>query len=458
MYVPRDVAFERLGAATGAAQSLSFGNTPSYWGRQVVYERTALVGSETSLTEASSAFGRYVACDSSALALAVGDRVVLDAGTASEEYLTVGRVQTTDDVTGASLGTADRVWFSGALRYDHSLGGDIQECTLSTKREGSAYTMATSGATGIDLVAGQFSAGNPVIASYRTHGRFGFRNAPGGAWQDAYLAAATGDSDDIDATWGDWKGLALVDGTYTVGMWSNRDFTVSPLGIQTATEAYNNIASDNTTYRMMAPPATMGFLYGAATTLEPRTVIADGESCNRCHGDLAAHGFGRRGYETCMNCHATPGAEDGAKYAFASWYVGPTPGVTMDFRTLLHKAHMGKELANASTYVVNGIFLGAPYPVTYDEVGFPAMNGGTKNCALCHGDGNDAWKAPVDRDHPTAFVAPVREWRAVCGACHDSDDSLAHIEVQTSLAGEESCGVCHGDGADWSVEVVHKVR
>jgi hypothetical protein len=457
-HVPRDVLFERLGVATGDAQALAFANAPAYWGRQVIFERTALVGPATTLTENALAFGRFVECDSSALALAEGDRVVLDAGTAAEEYLQAGRVQTNDDVTGASLGSAHRIWFTTALRYDHAAGSSIQECTLTSRREGIAYAIATSGATSIDLFAGRFTAGNPVVANYRTHGRFGFRNALGEPLQARFPAAATGDSDDIDVTWGDWKGLPLADGTYRVGMWSNCDFTVTALGMPAATEAFNNLTSDNTTYRMMAPPASLGFLFGEVTTIENRRVISSGENCNRCHGDLAAHGFGRRGLETCLLCHATPGAEDAPKYSFASWYVGPTPGVTMDFRTLLHKVHRGKELAKASTFTVNGVFLGIPYPVTYVDVGFPAQEGGTKNCTVCHGAGNDTWKEPADRDHPTTLVAPTREWRAVCGACHDSDAASAHIEVQTSSGGEESCPVCHGVGREQSVELVHKVR
>ncbi|MBI5432333.1 MAG: hypothetical protein HZA52_05850 [Planctomycetes bacterium] len=453
--VPRDVSFELLGEATGGADVLDFGNTPSYWGRQVVYERTALVGSSTTLTAASEPYGRYVACDSSLLALAVGDRVVLDDGLATEEYVQIGRIQTTDDESSADLGDEDRVWFSTGLRYAHAVGAAIQECTLTTKREGIAYTLATSGASDLTLVGGQFTATNPVIVSYRTDGRFGFYNAAGEALQAVYGPFATGESDDIDVTWGDWKGLPLVDGTYSVGGWANRDFTVTPTGSLTTLETFSNISTNNTTYRMMANPAVLNFLYGAATDIEPRALIASGDDCNRCHGDLASHGFGRRGLDTCMLCHATASAEDGSKYSFATWYVGPTPGVTMDFRTLLHKAHMGKDLANASSYTVNGIFLGTIYPVHYDEVELP-IPGGARNCELCHGEGNDTWQTPGDRDHPTAAVAPARDWRGACGSCHDSDAASAHIEVQTTIAGAESCAVCHGADSEWSVERVHK--
>ena len=47
--------------------------------------------------------------------------------------------------------------------------------------EGSAYTVTDAAAGQITLAAGAFAAGNPVVVTYRTHGRFGFRRGPGDA-------------------------------------------------------------------------------------------------------------------------------------------------------------------------------------------------------------------------------------------------------------------------------------
>ena len=92
-----------------------------------------------------------------------------------------------------------------------------------------------------------------------------------------------------------------------------------------------------------------------------------------------------------------------------------TKGVTVNFRTMLHKIHMGEELTNASTYTVVG-FGSAAYPnnftpQNYGEVVFPALPSGVENCTKCHGAANTAWHQPSDRNHPTEQVtaAPLQQ-------------------------------------------------
>ncbi len=451
--VPLDISFERVGLATGGADVLTVGNLPLLWGRQVVMERSALLGGAP-LSSGSALWQRFVVADATALSgVAVGDRVVIDNGLATEEYVQVGRIQTNDDTTSADLGAFDRFWFVTALRYPHAAGATLQEVTLSARREGAHYTVSNATNGELTLIGGAFAAGNPVVVSYRTWGRFGWKRAPGEVVQQVFPAPIA-DSDEVDASWGDWKGLPLLDGTYTVGLWANRDFTVTPTGVSTATTAWDNFTTDNTTYRMMARPATKDLLYGAATAIQSRAVISSGANCDTCHTDLAAHGFGRRGLDTCLLCHNAPGVEDGPKYTFASWYVTATPGATMDFRQLVHRIHAGKELTKP--YVVNGVFLGTPYPISYENVGFPSFLGGVSECTKCHGAANTAWQEPAPRSHPMA-PAPVRTWEVACSSCHDSDAARAHFYVQSAL-GSESCTVCHGKGREYSVEVSHKVR
>ncbi|HZO08173.1 MAG TPA: hypothetical protein VFC77_02255, partial [Myxococcota bacterium] len=190
--------------------------------------------------------------------------------------------------------------------------------------------------------------------------------------------------------------------------------------------------------------------------VEPYELIASGSSCFNCHQELAFHGFGRRGFESCVLCHGTAGSEDRPQYVAGN--APETPGVTVSFRTMLHKIHMGEELANASTYDVIG-FGSRSYPNNYEvtnfgEIVFPAMPGGVQRCDKCHG--NDAWHEPAPRAHPTDQDVPIRRWAAVCGSCHDGTDAQAHINVQTDSFGNESCGVCHAPGEPEDVERVHK--
>jgi hypothetical protein len=455
MPVPRDITLERLGNATGNTQVLTAGNAPIYWGRQVVFERTALVGDAAASTAPAKALNRYLVVDMSTLpGIAVNDRIVIDAGAPVEEYVQVARIETTNPVTGAQYGTQDRLYFGSFLRYDHASAAAVQECTLTARREGIDYLVYPGGSPDVTLWPGRFTAGNAVVINYRSHARSGYWRGAGEPFQAIYTPA-TGESDEIGPADGDWTALPVVDGTYKVGMWANIDFTVTPLGALTAPGLWSNIATDNTTYRMMAPPATKAFLLGSVTTLEVRDVIADEQSCNKCHSEIAAHGFGRRGLETCLLCHSSAGAEDAPLYSFNGWYIGPTPRVTMDFRSMLHKIHMGKELVNAASYTTNGIFLGTPYPVHYGDVGFPKTPGGVTSCTTCHGATSTSWLEPAPRNHPSPSVVPTRTWRAACMSCHDSLAAEAHAD-STTANGVESCVLCHRPGSEYGSDRVHR--
>jgi predicted CXXCH cytochrome family protein len=104
---------------------------------------------------------------------------------------------------------------------------------------------------------------------------------------------------------------------------------------------------------------------------------------------------------------------------------------------------------------VNGVFLGTAYPVRYADIEFPVMPGGVLACESCHGAGSSTWKQPAERDHPLLGIAPVQEWSAACGSCHDSAAAAAHIQAMTQN-GQEGCAVCHGPGKEWDAELRHR--
>jgi OmcA/MtrC family decaheme c-type cytochrome len=301
---------------------------------------------------------------------------------------------------------------------------------LATKTSGVDYSL--NAATGTITELSEFGAGATVLSSY---------------WTDFVLPATypltLNDSPDLGESSGKWMGKSLADGTYSLGIWTSRSLTL-------------NVAGESNSYRSTSDARKVDFLVGSATEVEPYAQIASGSSCFNCHQELAFHGFGRRGFESCVLCHGSAGAEDRPQYVAGN--APDTTGLTISFRTMLHKIHMGEELANASTYDVIGFGSGS-YPnnfgvSNFGEILFPALPGGVQNCVKCHG--NDAWHEPRPRAHPTEQGAPIRRWAAVCGACHDSTDAQAHVRVQTDALGNESCGVCHSEDAEWSVERVHK--
>ena len=425
--VPQAIALEYVGDATATlGETFTTARTP-HWdvngSATNVFVRTATGGGSSTIPAAAPAPRNWLDV-ADATGFARNDFVVVDDGVAGQvEYLQIGYVE------------GNRLWFpSTVVSKNHAANATVREVTLTQKTRGTQYTLAA--ATGLITEVAEFGAGNAVVVSYTT---------------DYVLPArfplALNDTPTLDETSGKWTGKPIVDGTYALTLYASRSLTL-------------NLFGESNSYRSTANAVRHEFLVGAATTLEPYALIASGESCNACHKDLQFHGGGRRGFAACIACHGTAGAEDRPQYTAPN--APATPGVTINFRTMLHKIHLGEGLANASTYQVVGFGAGAfpnNYSIsTFDDVEFPAMPGGVLQCVKCHGDGNRAWVEPQPRNHPTAQGRSVLAWSAVCGACHDSDAAIAHIQVQTSPAGDESCGVCHGPGREWHVELMHKAR
>lgn len=389
--LPMDLPLETIGAADGSlGQVFTAANLPVAFGRQTVYERTAMVGTPTALASAAVMMTKDVAV-ASLSGLASNDYVVLDAGTADEEHLQISRVDT-------ALG---RIYFRTPLRFGHLEGAQLQEVTLTFRREGVDYLLEPTAGT-ITLVNAA-TPGNAWVMSYRTEARFGWYRRLGDVLQTVY-ATPLNDSPLLDESWGDWGGKPYVAGTYTVGIWGYQNIELARQG-------------ELQTYRGTSPSALLDFNYGGATVIEPYSPISSGDKCQACHDDLSFHGGGRLGPDVCFLCHGIAGGEAG-------------PGETVSFRTLIHELH---------------------------EADFPAMPGGAKNCTMCHGT-SDNWRSPPDRSHPTAQGVAVRAWTVVCSGCHASRSATAHFDVMTAPSGDESCASCHGPGRDLEVGVVHKTH
>lgn len=198
--------------------------------------------------------------------------------------------------------------------------------------------------------------------------------------------------------------------TYTVGMQVDRTY----LGQQLSANPIFDFVPDGG-----AP-----FIWSDTTTAQ----------CNGCHQPLIAHG-NRREVRLCTLCH-TEAATD-------------PRGTSIDFRTMIHKIHAGKELPSVadgppgSRYAIFSSFAQA-YVVFAEKdadgmvtgVGFPRP---LESCTTCHADG------------PTAAFAWEKPATAACATCHDD----VNPSLQPTEAGPPGTNHPPGGFADGQCNACH---
>jgi OmcA/MtrC family decaheme c-type cytochrome len=171
--------------------------------------------------------------------------------------------------------------------------------------------------------------------------------------------------------------------------------------------------------------------------------MTDVASCNTCHAKLALHGGGRVDTQFCVMCHNS-GTTDA------------NSGNVLDLRTMAHKIHAGKFLANSTTPESYTIWGYNASKVDFAEVGFPQD---LRNCTKCHTGTNpntpqgDNWKN-----------VPTRE---ACLTCHQVDAQISatdtrtwtsiHAALGTSVdtTTDAQCANCHSATSTWGAERVH---
>lgn len=180
-----------------------------------------------------------------------------------------------------------------------------------------------------------------------------------------------------------------------------------------------------------------------AKALEERRVVVTDEKCNVCHDQLAFHGGQRLAVDECLICH-NPNETDHE--------VRPDeemPPESVHFKWLIHRIHTGHELDNDFT-----VYGYSSSIHNYNHVGYP---GDRRYCEACHESGTYGVPLPEGTlDTPTErdYYSPMRPAAAGCLACHSSVDAAAHAYTNTAPFGE-SCGACHGENRDYSVEEAH---
>jgi OmcA/MtrC family decaheme c-type cytochrome len=180
-----------------------------------------------------------------------------------------------------------------------------------------------------------------------------------------------------------------------------------------------------------AQPTRMYFSVDASKPVARRQVVAT-EKCAACHVDLTmVHSAVRNDTQECVMCH-NPTLTDSSKAA-------------VSFASQIHSIHRGNQLANP--YVIGGR--------NYQDVGFP---GDLRDCSVCHVNGSynpDVVPTTVPIATPGALITPTTPpITAACQGCHDDKATASHAADQISQFGE-SCSVCHGSNAAFSVDKVH---
>jgi OmcA/MtrC family decaheme c-type cytochrome len=200
-------------------------------------------------------------------------------------------------------------------------------------------------------------------------------------------------------------------------------------------------------------------LDGSKALVSRREVVDDETKCDKCHGELRAHGEQRFGIRLCLMCH-NPVTSDVSRRLNPSQY----PPLSVHFKSLIHHIHRGENLENP--YTIYGFAspptVGTPHDFT--EVRFPGL---LQKCDICHVD-QDTANVPLPDDAlPTTFsyttspatsptTSTTLPTRQACVACHDGADANLHTVLQSDLgAGTESCAVCHEEAADFAVSKVH---
>ena len=225
-------------------------------------------------------------------------------------------------------------------------------------------------------------------------------------------------------------------GTWTVGIEGYRNATLLP---GTTTQQTVRDAGHNQVINFSVNGAPVA----------PHPVEVTTANCNQCHYSLSAHGGLRNETQYCILCH-NPNATDQAQRPASA---GPPQGI--DFPVLIHRLHEGDQApagGQMTPFVVYG-FNGSKND--FSDVQFP---GDLRDCAKCHVNNSQQLPLPVTRlpvQNPQAFYSPMGPASAACTGCHTSKDTAAHTQIMTSPTLGESCAVCHGTNADFSVDQVH---
>lgn len=237
-------------------------------------------------------------------------------------------------------------------------------------------------------------------------------------------------------------------GTFAIGIEARRGHTVLP---GTTKEKSIEYGAKN----------VVKYFSVDGSPIETRRKVVAIEKCNGCHSTLSLHGENRNQIEHCVLCH-NPSENDAARRPIAQVAADKgLPPQAINFALMVHKIHTGEKMTAEfkTNYTVVG-FGGSHND--FSEVRYPTMTpaggvGDTAKCDMCHVNGSES-VFPQGKNNvtdPQGMLTLVPATTSACTACHQTKSALAHAQANTDDKFGESCDVCHGSSADFSVSKVH---
>jgi len=215
--------------------------------------------------------------------------------------------------------------------------------------------------------------------------------------------------------------------------------------------SYQNAAGEtiqnNPTFDFTFSSASGAFTSVAVTDPAQTRKVVDVTSCNQCHGRLAVHGEHRFDPQFCVMCHNERTTDANS-------------GNNLRMKTMIHKVHAGRRLANATPVGQDYMIWGYGDSLhdfadsaTGHGVGFPQD---LRNCTKCH-DGNKSAQADNWKTKPT---------KQACLTCHTTDpgsdwNNMHVVALKLYASGDyadinnTACANCHGAGQPWSPDRMH---
>jgi OmcA/MtrC family decaheme c-type cytochrome len=277
-------------------------------------------------------------------------------------------------------------------------------------------------------------------------------------------------------------------GTYDLWFFASKAVTV------TDSKGRSSVVRD------VADSPLIGVKFLVDQPVQSRQVVTTA-ACNGCHRKLQTHGGSRQNAQGCSACHSA-GAQDKVVgsttsqscqvdsncQGYASGWencaitpgnltgtctviLDPTPGLSIDLPGFIHALHFARLRAgylerNWSTPGRFEVYTSTSGLVDY---GAGLISTDARSCTQCHADTGTSCTSNLGcgfGQRCTGGTCQNVSWKrassGACLGCHDSGGDFGHVALQTWDPGGgaepiETCEVCHGEGAQASVEAVHAI-